>query len=95
MRICPNYDYNYTISTSYLTHASSIEANACKMYRFFVTSGNTYNFKTGCGDGATANFNTELELYNNYCSLIAANDDGCENLRSSFPGQQISRVMCT
>ncbi len=79
---CPNYDFNLTPNINYQTHASSIEINGCKMYRFFVTGGNTYTFKTGCGDGASANFNTLLELFNSNCSTISINDDGCENYRS-------------
>lgn len=81
---CPNYDFNYTPTPAWANHASSIEAGGCKIYRFFVTNGNSYNFKTGCGDGATANFDTYLELYNSSCSLLASNDDGCEYYRSSI-----------
>ncbi len=54
------------------------------MYRVSVTSGAEYTFKTGCGDGATASYDTYLELYNAGCTEVAINDDGCENFRSTI-----------
>ena len=54
------------------------------MYRISVTNCRKYTFKTGCGDGATANFDTLLFLYNGSCNQIAFNDDGCENYRSKI-----------
>jgi len=54
------------------------------MYRVSVTSGNSYTFKTGCGDGATASYDTYLELYNSGCTLVASDDDGCESNRSKI-----------
>jgi hypothetical protein len=36
---CPNYDFSYIPISNYLTHASSISPNGCKMYRFEVVSG--------------------------------------------------------
>jgi len=81
---CPSYDYNITTSTSWQTHSASHPTNGCKMYRISVTSGNEYTFKTGCGDGAIANYDTYLELFNSGCSSIISNDDGCENNRSKI-----------
>jgi Fe-S-cluster containining protein len=81
---CPNYDYQFTPAASWGLHSSGILPNSCKMYRFWITGGQIYTFKTGCGDGATANFDTYLELYNGNCSLLMNNDDGCESLRSSI-----------
>lgn len=79
---CPTYDFSITPSSAWLTHSSSHVANGCKMYRMSVTSGQSYIFKTGCGNGATASYDTYLELYNTSCSLIASDDDGCESNRS-------------
>ena len=82
---CPNYDYTITPTTSYATHSASINMYGCKMYRISVTNGRTYTFKTGCGDGATANFDTKLYLYNSSCSQLAYDDDGCsDNNRSKI-----------
>jgi threonine synthase len=81
---CPTNDFSFTPTTTWQTHNSSIAANGCKMYRFSVTSGNDYTFKTGCGDGATAAFDTYLELLNSGCTQIAYNDDDCENTRSAI-----------
>ena len=46
--------------------------------------GRTYTFKTGCGDGATATFNTVLNLLDNNCNTIASDDNSCESQRSSI-----------
>jgi|LSQX01.3.fsa_nt_gb hypothetical protein len=81
---CPNYDFSLNPGTSWITTSSSIVAQGCKMYRISVTNGRKYTFKTGCGDGATANFDTQLFLYNGSCNQIAFNDDGCENYRSKI-----------
>ncbi|MBM3435237.1 MAG: hypothetical protein FJY07_03345, partial [Bacteroidetes bacterium] len=79
---CPSYEYSIGPGNSYQTHSSSISSSGCRMYYIYVTSGNQYTFKTGCGDGATADFDTYIELYNSSCGLITANDDGCESNRS-------------
>ena len=76
---CPNYDFNIATTSSWQTHSSSIVANGCKMYRLNVTNGTQYIFKTGCVDGAIADYDTKLELYNSSCSLVASDDDACEN----------------
>ena len=82
---CGIYDYGtYYPSSSWQTHSSSFGANGCRWYAFYLYSGVPYTFKTGCGDGATADFDTYLELYNSSCSLVASNDDYCENLRSQI-----------
>jgi hypothetical protein len=54
------------------------------MYRIEVATGRTYTFQTGCGNGATASFDTYLELSDNNCSQITYNDDGCESNRSQI-----------
>jgi len=81
---CPNYDFSINATTSWNTHPSSTVAYGCKMYRMSITEGDTYIYKTGCGDGATADFFTELYLYDGNCSEIVDGDDGCEYLRSKI-----------
>ena len=82
---CPSYDISITPNTSWQTNSSSFGANGCKMYRIPVpsTPGYTYTFKTGCSDGATADFDTYLELFDNSCNLLTSDDDGCESNRST------------
>jgi uncharacterized protein (TIGR02145 family) len=74
---CPTYDYSILPSTTWNTHSSSIGLSGCKIYRFPVAPSLTYNFKTGCGDGATGNFDTQLYLFDNNCNQLAFDDDGC------------------
>jgi hypothetical protein len=81
---CPSYNFSISPTTSWQTHSSSHVAYGCKMYRVSVTSGQQYIFKSGCGNGATANYNTYFELYNSSCSLVASDDDGCESSRSTI-----------
>ena len=77
-RPCPEFDFDIVTTASWQTHSASIQGNYdCKIYRIPVTSGNLYTFKTGCGDGASASFNTFLELYDEDCFMMAYNDDGC------------------
>ncbi|NLN96749.1 MAG: choice-of-anchor D domain-containing protein, partial [Bacteroidales bacterium] len=81
---CPDYDFSLTPQTSWQTHSSSHSMNGCKIYRFWAYNGNKYTFKTGCGDGATASYDTQLYLFNNTCTQVAFNDDGCESYRSKI-----------
>ncbi len=79
---CPDYDFNITPTSAWKTHSSFHTANGCRIYRVSVTNGRTYTFKTGCGNGATADYDTRLFIYDNNCSEVAYNDDGCEDFRS-------------
>lgn len=83
-RTCPSYDLNLTPATYWQTNTNSHIENGCKIYRIYVNSGSIYTFKTGCDDGATANYDTYLELLNNNCSTILAVDDNCESQRSDI-----------
>lgn len=74
---CPSFDVSITPTTNWQTHTSSHGINGCKLYRIPVTTGKIYTFKTGCDDGATADYDTYLSLYNNNCTNIAVDDDGC------------------
>lgn len=79
---CPTYDFSITASTAWQTSSSSHVTDGCKMYRISVTSGQPYIFKTGCGDGASADYDTYLELMNASCAQITYNDDNCSTLQS-------------
>lgn len=81
---CPAYNIAMEPNNNWNTHSSSIVSNGCFMYRVNVIAGHTYTFQTGCGNGATANFDTYLTLYNSNCSIEATNDDGCESNRSKI-----------
>ncbi len=80
--VCPNYDFSISADNYWKTHSSSISSNNCKIYKIYVVNGSNYSFKTGCYDGATANFDTYLTLFNNNCNQITQDDDGCESNRS-------------
>jgi hypothetical protein len=81
---CPSYDFALLPLRAWQTHSSSHGTYSGKMYRFPVVSGMTYSFKTGCGDGATANYDTYLLLYDLSCNLLLTNDDGCAALLSKI-----------
>lgn len=82
---CPTYNFGpYTPNASWQTHSSSIVSTGCKIYAMNLTAGLEYVFKTGCADGATADFDTYLELYDAACANVAFNDDGCESARSTI-----------
>ena len=81
---CPSWDYSKVPGTTWQTHTSSISSGGCRIYRMGVTAGRTYSFKTGCGDGASANFDTYLELMNDGCSVLAFNDDFCNSTSSQI-----------
>ncbi len=74
---CPTYDFIIWPDISWQTTSSSIESSGCKIYRFYASSGYKFTFKTGCSDGATANFDTYLHLFDGSCTQVASNDDGC------------------
>ena len=58
----PSYNYSITPGLSWYTTSSSIVAGDCKIFRVSVSPNESYTFKTGCGDGATATFDTKLYL---------------------------------
>jgi PKD repeat protein len=81
---CPQYDFAITPTSSWQTSSSSISSFGCKVYEVQVVSGLSYIFKTGCGNGANANYDTYIELYDATCGYLAGNDDACEELRSEI-----------
>ncbi|MBR3435655.1 MAG: hypothetical protein IKG88_07195, partial [Bacteroidales bacterium] len=84
----PDFNYFLSTSTTWKTHSSATDPlNAyChkKVYEFWVDPGFTYTFKTGCGDDATADFDTKLYLYNSSGTELASNDDGCTGALSKI-----------
>ncbi|MDR3268469.1 MAG: T9SS type A sorting domain-containing protein [Tannerella sp.] len=81
---CTDYNAAIAPSTNWQTNNRSISSGGAVIYRVAVASGSAYTFKTGCGDGATATFDTYLELYDSNCTRITYDDDGCESNRSSL-----------
>ena len=71
----PDSDYSLTPTTSWQTDNWSIQSQGCKIYRFYAAQGEKYSFKTGCGDGATANFDTYLEIFDGNSTRRGYNDD--------------------
>ncbi|HRH66452.1 MAG TPA: PKD domain-containing protein [Bacteroidia bacterium] len=64
---------------SWLTQGDALAPANCKWYAVYAEAGYQYSFKTGCGDGGNANFDTYFELYDNYGTLLMSNDDGCSS----------------
>ncbi len=83
----PDYHYVITAYDSWSTHSSQTSSGSCtdyKIYKTYLTAGYAYTFKTGCDDGATADFNTKLELYDSDGTRIASVGGGCESNRSKL-----------
>lgn len=76
---CPTYDFTATPAFDWYTSSSSYLAGGCRIYRFIVTEGLNYIFKTGCGDGASADHDTRLELFDAECNSLAVDNDGCND----------------
>ncbi len=77
----PSYNFDITPQLAWNTHASTLStlvSSGCRIYRVDVDAGNTYHFKTGCGDGADANFQVELELYDAEYNPTEPNYHPCE-----------------
>ncbi len=79
---CPDQDYSIIPGNSWQLHTSNTTQNDLfRIYEFDVETGNTYYFKTGCGDGASATFFTDLKLENGNCNLVlSGNNTTCPNL---------------
>ena len=91
----PDYHHEIFPTTSWQTHDGNvIPENGCNhtrfIYRLNVDSGYVYTFKTGCGDGATADFNSELELYDTNGDLLADDFNSCGD-----GGSQIDYIATT
>jgi YD repeat-containing protein len=76
---CPDFDYSIAPTAAWNIVNGDITSNGCKTYKFSATQGSKYTFKTGCGDNATANFDTWLYLYNSNCNYVIDDDQGCSN----------------
>ena len=85
-KLIPDYDYDLTTTTTWQTYSGTTmgTCNNKIIYRIAVTSGQQYIFKTGCGNGATANFDIRLWLYDGNGNELAYDDDGCESVRSKI-----------
>ena len=81
---CPDYDFYLTPGPEWQVHYSLISSEGCNNYQISVTAGNEYTFKTGCGDGATADFDTYLKLSDFNCDSISGDDNNCEENRSKI-----------
>ncbi|TSA29403.1 MAG: T9SS C-terminal target domain-containing protein [Bacteroidetes bacterium] len=81
----PNYNFTVTPAlNTWTAHSETLISNSCAVYKLNCTSGMEYTFKTGCGNGATANFDTYMELFNAAGTSLSTNDDGCEQYRSKL-----------
>jgi PKD repeat protein len=78
--VCPSYDFSITPNSQWQLSSSSIETSGCKIFQVQVIEGYSYVFKTGCEDGADANFDTYIELSDSACSYLTYNDDDCNYL---------------
>jgi len=76
---CTEHDLSITPGVNWSTSTSSYLSEGCQIYRVSVTEGFMYTFKTGCGNGATADHDTFLELFDPDCGTLAMDNDGCEN----------------
>ena len=74
---CPDFNFEITANNLWQLHTSSIVSNGCRIYRVPVVQGCTYEFKTGCGNAATANFDTFIEILSGGCSTLDDDDNGC------------------
>jgi Secretion system C-terminal sorting domain len=81
---CPDYDFTFSPGLDWQIHSSTTGSLGCNIYQFNITAGNEYTFKTGCGDGASADFDTYLELSDFNCNSIAGDDNNCEENRSKI-----------
>jgi hypothetical protein len=79
---CPSYDATLAPSSLWQAVEGTYDNGACAVYRMLCQAGTSYTFKTGCGDGATADHDTRIEVNGQACAPLVADDDGCESGRS-------------
>ena len=82
----PSFDATVTplVAGTWYTDAQTIGSDECYIYKVNTTVGKTYTFKTGCGNGATADFDTYIDVYDAAGTWFGGNDDGCSEYRSTF-----------
>jgi hypothetical protein len=81
---CPDFDFYLSAGPDWQVHSSLISSLGCNKYKLSVSDGNQYTFKTGCGDGATAEFDSYLELFDFNCDSVGGDDNSCEAGRSKI-----------
>ncbi|MGB3524971.1 MAG: T9SS type A sorting domain-containing protein [Flavobacteriales bacterium] len=81
---CPSYDETLAPGSYWQTVDGTYGTTGCKVYKVSVTAGLIYEFKTGCGDGATADHDTRIGLSGYNCIEVSQDDNGCESGRSSI-----------
>jgi hypothetical protein len=73
---CPDPDHTIIAGNAWQVHSSYTNMNdVVRVYQFDVQAGDTYQFKTGCGDGASATFLTDLKLEDSECALVVAGNN--------------------
>jgi hypothetical protein len=69
---------NYlTPETDWKIFNGSHLAGLSKSFKFLAKAGYIYIFKTGCSDGATANYDTRLAILNSSCEQLDFDDNLC------------------
>jgi hypothetical protein len=83
--VCPGYDLILNPATTWQTVSSAVPLYGCRTYKIPVSTYYSYTFKTGCGDGATADFDTQLEISTNVvCDYDFYGYNNCELNRDSY-----------
>lgn len=78
-------DATLTFGTSWGKHSGSTTKKGQYVYEFYAEKGYKYSIKTGCGNSATANFDTYIAVLNSSCCTYKADDDNtCESGRSKL-----------
>jgi hypothetical protein len=72
-----NANGDITPTSAWQTVSSSHGENLGKTYRVAVSLGYVYTFKTGCGNGATSDYDTELIIESSGCGQLAKDNSGC------------------
>lgn len=80
---CPSFDLQLYPSSLWQIAQGSYGSEGCAVHRIFTTPGAAYEFKTGCGDGASADHNTRIVVQQNGCQVVVEDDDECEQGRSA------------
>ncbi|MDQ3100665.1 MAG: hypothetical protein M3R08_04710, partial [Bacteroidota bacterium] len=70
---------NLELLDTWQTVSGSYDDGGWMIYEVTMDLGVYYTFKTGCGNGASADHNTIIEWMTPICTVINAADDGCEN----------------
>lgn len=83
-KTCPAFDYgSFTPTGTWWTHPATMLPEACRVYRFYLTAGRTYEFSL-CHGGGSSDFPAVITGYSPGCAPIGGSFGRCPSATHDY-----------